>query len=124
TTLFSGIRKYGIGLTVAHQDLYQLRSAMPEVERAVLDNAHTRVVFRVGEEDARRLASGFSSFEADDLTRLGVGEAVARIGGSANDFNLSTALLPRLSEEEAEERRARVREESRKRWAQPRPARS
>lgn len=125
-TLFSGVRKYGVGLTVAHHSLHQLRSAVPEVERAVLDNAHTRIVFRVGEEDARRLATGFSGFAADDITRLSTGEAIARIGGSGDDFDLQTAPLPPLAEAVAladaiaSERRSRVRRASRERWATPR----
>src|SRR6185369_343725 len=78
--LFSGARKYRLGLTVAHQDLYQLRSTVPEVERAVLGNAYTRIAFRLGDEDARTLAQGFSFFDADDLGNLGIGEAICRVG--------------------------------------------
>ena len=120
-TLFSGIRKYGLGMTVAHQSLYSLRSSQPEVERAVLDNAHTRIVFRVGDDDARRLASGFSSFGPEELTRLQTGEAICRIGGSSNDFNLSTNQLSSTDPTKAGSHREKVLAESRKRWAVLRP---
>lgn len=92
-TLFSGARKYGLGLVVAHQELGQLRLRSPEVASAVLGNAGTRIVFRVGEGDARELAAGFQSFEAADLAALGVGEAICRFGSAARDFNLATSPL-------------------------------
>ncbi|HYC44858.1 MAG TPA: type IV secretion system DNA-binding domain-containing protein [Burkholderiales bacterium] len=86
-SLLTEARKYSIGLVLAHQTLHQLRD-LPTVEAAVLGNAHTRVVMRVGDDDARRLAEGFSFFESNDLQNLSQGEAVVRLGESANDFNL------------------------------------
>lgn len=115
-SLFSGARKYRLGVAVAHQDLYQLHAQVPEVERAVLANAYTRIVFRVGEQDAKTLAEGFSLFEPADLTSLGTGEAIARVGGRAADFNLRTLPLPALGHEEARER---LREEMRERFPAP-----
>lgn len=115
-SLFSGARKYRLGLTVAHQDLYQLRHAVPEVERAVLANAYTRIAFRLGDEDARTLAQGFSSFDADDLGNLGTGEAICRIGRKEHDFNLRTV---RITDEEpgaVEARRRDLRARSLSRW--------
>lgn len=114
--LFSGMRKYRLGLTVAHQDLYQLHRSVPEVERSLLANAYTQVCFRVGDEDARRLARGFSHFEADDLMQLGLGEAICRVGGRDGDFNLRTEALPELDPAEGEARRAAVREISSRTW--------
>lgn len=72
-SLFTGARKFRLAVTVAHQDLYQLHARVPDVERAVLGNAETRIVFRVGEEDSRTLARGFSTFTEDDLLSLKVG---------------------------------------------------
>lgn len=77
--ILSGARKYGLGLTLAHQEMRQLKSRSEEVASAGLGNAHTRVVFRVGDQDAKTLADGFSFFEAKDLQNLGIGEAIARI---------------------------------------------
>jgi len=111
-------RKYRVGLTLAHQMLAQLRNA-PQLEDALLGNCHTRIVFRVGESDARKLADGFAFFEADDLLHLGRGEAIARIGGAANDFNLKTFPAELISGEKAEERSAQVIAASRQRYAVP-----
>ena len=116
-TMFSGVRKYALGLTVAHQDLYQLRSSLPTVERAVLANAHTRICFRVGDEDARRLESGFSGFDAAALTDLGIGEAIVRVGKQTDDFNLRTFELPKVDHERGRE----LREHALSRWGVPRP---
>lgn len=115
-SVVTGARKFGVGLVMAHQNLYQLRSAVPEVERAVLGNAHARIVFRVGEEDARKLAPGFSFFEADDLGALGIGEAIARVGGRESDFKLSTDLPHAVGREVAEERRDALRDRMRERF--------
>jgi len=93
--LLSGARKYRLSLTAAHQELGQLRTRNPEVLSALIANAGTRIVFRVGEADARELERGFSSFSTDDLVRLKVGEAVARAGRSEADFNLRTRELIR-----------------------------
>jgi hypothetical protein len=118
-SLFSGARKYRLGVAVAHQDLYQLHAQVPEVERAVLANAYTRIVFRLNESDAKTLTEGFSYFEPADLTALGTGEAIARVGGRASDFNLRTLPLPVLGHEEARRRRERLREEMRERFPPP-----
>ena len=119
-TLFSGVRKYGLGVSVAHQDLYQLHGKMPEVERAVLANAHTRIVFRVGDDDARKLAPGFASFDAAALTGLGLGEAVCRVGTSADDFNLTTIPLPQIEAADLETRQTLIRARSNEQYGQPR----
>lgn len=120
--LFSGARKYRLGLTVAHQDLYQLRSAVPEVERAVLGNAYTRVCFRLGDEDARALSQGFSFFTADDLGNLDTGEAVCRIGRKEHDCNVRTIPLERADAAAAAARRREIRARSLARWGTPREA--
>ena len=116
-TMFSGVRKYGLALTVAHQDLYQLRSSLPAVERAVLANAHTRICFRVGDEDAKRLSDGFSSFDAAALTDLGVGEAIVRLGKRTADFNLKTFDIPKVDRSQA----IALREHALARWGVRRP---
>src|ERR1700693_6073618 len=47
--MFSKLRKYLVGFTVAHQYLHQLE---PEIRHAVLGNAGSVISFRVGAEDA------------------------------------------------------------------------
>jgi predicted DNA-binding transcriptional regulator AlpA len=118
--ILSGARKYGLGLTLAHQDMRQLRSRSEDVASAVLANALTRVVFRVSDQDARLLADGFSFFEARDLQNLGVGEAIARIERSESDFTLRTQPVPKVQETLAAARRDAVRSASRSHYATPR----
>lgn len=103
--LLTGARKYRLGLTLAHQELRQLEAKNREVASALLGNAATRIVFRVGENDARDLERGFSAFAAADLVNLGVGEAVGRVERSEFDFTLKTAPLPRLDPQGASNRR-------------------
>ena len=86
--ILSGARKYRIGLTLAHHELRQL-SKIPEVESAVLTHPATRIVFRVGDADAKKLAEGFSHFDTDDLLNLEIGEAICRVERSQSDFNLA-----------------------------------
>lgn len=90
-------RKFGMGLILAHQSLEQLK-ALGQVESAVLGNTYTRVVFRVGDSDAKALAEGFADFDASDLQNLGRGEAIVRMGRAQHDFNLAT--LPRSEKNE------------------------
>ncbi|MBI5764763.1 MAG: type IV secretion system DNA-binding domain-containing protein [Planctomycetes bacterium] len=118
--LFSGVRKYHLGLTVAHQDLYQLHEKVLEVERAVLTNAYTRICFRVGEDDARRLERGYAHFTADDLLNLGTGEALCRVGRNEADFSLHTSRPLPISASEAHARRRSLRERSGERYGRRR----
>ena len=97
---------------LSHQELQQLHDQ--DVQSALLSNAGTRVCFRVGDEDAKALAQGFSYFEAKDLTNLKVGEALCRVGRSDADFNLSVAKPPNVDARLAESRRSAVVEHSRK----------
>tara|TARA_B110000037_G_scaffold8373_1_gene9041 strand:+ start:54383 stop:57406 length:3024 start_codon:yes stop_codon:yes gene_type:complete len=89
--ILSGARKYGLGLTIAHQELSQIEDN--RLLNSVLSNPNTRICFRLGDNDAKRLESGFSYFEQSDLQSLERGQAIMRIGSSTNDFNLSTNRL-------------------------------
>ncbi len=117
--ILSGARKYRLGLVLAHQELRQLERDR-EVASAVLSNPYTRVVFRVGDDDARKLESGFSSFTARDLQNLGTGEAVVRIERSDCDFNLSVPWPEESDPDVAQARREKVIAASRSRYATPR----
>lgn len=64
----SELRKYGIGLTLAHQHLHQLD---PDIRHAVLANAGTLISFRLGPEDASFIAHEFTpKFMPIDLMSL------------------------------------------------------
>ncbi|MDR3526617.1 MAG: type IV secretion system DNA-binding domain-containing protein [Rhizomicrobium sp.] len=66
--MMSELRKYGVGLTLAHQHLHQLE---PEIRSAVIGNAGTLISFRVGAEDAPYLAKEFQpKFDVEDLLNL------------------------------------------------------
>jgi hypothetical protein len=117
--ILSGARKYRVGLVLAHQELRQLERD-PEVSSAVLSNPYTRIVFRVGDADARKLSEGFSTFEAKDIQSLGKGEALCRVERSDFDFNLSVTL-PEAPDADAESAtRERVTRASREQFASPR----
>jgi type IV secretory pathway TraG/TraD family ATPase VirD4 len=67
-TMLSELRKYHVGLILAHQYFSQLET---EIRDAVLGNAGTLISFRVGSLDAPLLAREFSPvFESDDLLSL------------------------------------------------------
>jgi type IV secretion system coupling TraD/TrwB family protein len=112
--ILSGARKYRIGLTLAHHELHQLQRN-PEVASAVMSHPYTRIVFRVGDDDAKKLGEGFAFFEANDLRNLETGQAVARVERSDYDFNLSVPL-PAEPDKSAAARRHEVITASRKEY--------
>ena len=116
SSILSGARKYRLGLILAHQELRQLDTGGVDLTSAVLSNPYTRICFRVGDQDAKRLADGFSHFEAEDLQSLGTGEALCRVERSDFDFNLTTRLLPALDPQRVEERRRVAITRSRERY--------
>jgi hypothetical protein len=113
--ILSGARKYRIGLTLAHHELHQLQRN-PEVASAVMSHPFTRVVFRVGDDDAKKLAEGFSYFEAKDLRNLETGQAVCRVERSDYDFNLCVPLPGEPDKNAAAARRQEVITVSRKKY--------
>ena len=88
-------RGLGVGLNLAHQHLAQLRS---DVRAALLANAQNRVVFRLGDEDARVLARGSDELEATDFTRLGAFRSYASVlahGRPSGWMSMRTLMPPR-----------------------------
>lgn len=116
--ILSGARKYGLGMILAHQGLAQLKNDR-QVGEAVIANAGTRICFRMGDDDARTLERGFSYFEAKDLQRLEVGKAIARVGRSDHDFNLTTQMLEPVEENIRKERTTTIVKLSRAKYAKP-----
>ncbi len=117
--ILSGARKYRIGLTLAHHELHQLQRN-PEVASAVMSHPYTRIVFRVGDDDAKKLAEGFSYFEARDLRNLEAGQAIVRVERSDFDFNLSVPLPVEPDRDTAILRRQEIITVSRKTYGTPR----
>ena len=117
--ILSGVRKYRIGLTLAHQELHQLEKNR-DVASAVLSNPYTRVVFRVGDADAKRLSDGFAFFESRDFQNLETGQAICRIERADNDFNLTVPYPEAVDPAQAKATRQAVIAASRAKYGTPR----
>jgi hypothetical protein len=70
-------RKWGLSFILAHQNYSQLTRS--ELREAVSTNAQNKIYFRVGDEDAARMARGMPGVTADDLLGLGNHEVLMRI---------------------------------------------
>jgi hypothetical protein len=117
--ILSGARKYRIGLTLAHQELQQLERNR-DVASAVMSNPYTRVVFRVGDNDAKKLAEGFSYFDAKDLQNLETGQAICRVERADFDFNLSVPSSTESNRPDSSAIRNAIITASREKYAMPR----
>ena len=102
-TILSGTRKYGLGLILSHQDMQQVTKFDAEIASSVLANAGTRICFRLGDTDAKRLEDGFNGFTHEDLQNLRTGEAIARVNTTSNDFNLEVIVYDGENDEENKE---------------------
>ena len=111
-SVLSGARKFGLGLILAHQELRQISSQDSDVAESVISNPATRICFRLGDTDARKLRDGFAHFGVSDLQNLSVGEAICRIDRSDNDFNLQVAKPKATDEALANQRRNAIIERS------------
>lgn len=117
--MLTGARKYRVGLTLAHQELRHLERDA-DVASAVLSNTGTRICFGVGDDDARKLAEGFSFFDARDLQSLEVGQAICRVDKASQDFNLAVPPFAAVDPQQAGPICAAVIATSRKKYARPR----
>lgn len=118
--ILSGVRKYKLGLVLAHQQLRQFQAGEADILASVLANCYTRICFRLDDADAERLSKGFSFFTAEHLKNLGVGEAICRFEQSQHDFNLKTFPFVKVPKEIAAQKRNNVIEQTRKLYAIPR----
>lgn len=115
--MFAQGRKYGLALTVAHQNLEQLPRELREV---ALANARSKAVFALSAADARKLEPLFApALTAADLQSLDAYAIAATValedGSTARPVTLSTPSPPvSIGSTEA------VRHASRKSYAQPR----
>lgn len=112
-SILSGSRKYGVGLILAHQELNQIKD--PNIYNSVLSNTNIRVCFRLGDIDAKKLESGFSSFDSNDLQNLDTGEAVVKVGKTTDDFSMETN--PVSSEGIENDNRGIITENTRKKYS-------
>jgi ABC-type uncharacterized transport system ATPase component len=112
-----GARKYGLGLTLAHQSLRQL-TGNDEVYGAVTGSCGTKICFQVGADDARKMADEFGGFVAADLMNLPKLHALARVGPRDSSFNLQTHFIP-PPPRSPEEAYTELRERTRQRYGTP-----
>lgn len=115
--ILSGARKYHLGLILAHQELRQLWNQDTEIANSVISNPGTRICFRLGDFDAKKLEEGFSFFKAQDLQNLGVGEAICRVERTEYDFNLKTLAPPEINPELVRQRQEKIINLSRKKYS-------
>ena len=91
STIFSEARKYALSLTVAHQFVGQLSD---KIRTSVFGNVGSKIVFRVGVEDAEVFEKEFApTFTKSDLVNLKAGQAYAKLlldGQVARPFNMQT----------------------------------
>lgn len=93
--MVSELRKFHVGLVLAHQHLYQLE---PEVRHAVLGNVGTLLSFRLGPEDAQMIAREFEPvFAPLDLMNLPNHDIYLKlmIDGTPSKAFSATTLHPR-----------------------------
>jgi hypothetical protein len=66
--MFSELRKFAVGLILAHQYIHQLDD---EIRRAIFGNAGTVIAFRLGAEDAQYLSKEmYPAFTIEDFINL------------------------------------------------------
>ncbi len=118
--ILAGARKYRLGLTLAHHELQQLWDRDRDVASSVITHPATRICFRLGDFDAKKLEDGFSFFRSEDLQNLGVGEALCRIERAEYDFNLRTLSLPEVKSNVATSTRESLILRSREKYARRR----
>lgn len=75
-TILAEARKYGLTLTLGHQYIDQVPEA---IQAAVFGNVGNVVSFRVGAEDARRLAAELGDVQPHVLRDLERGQVIARL---------------------------------------------
>lgn len=91
--MFSELRKFKVGLTLAHQYIFQLED---EIREAILGNAGTIVSFRIGVEDARYMSREmFPEFALEDFINLPNFHIYLRLminGAPSRPFSATIAL--------------------------------
>lgn len=83
------LRKYGVGLTLAHQYLEQLDRSLLS---AILGNVGSLLVFRVGAQDASTLAYQLGDVAAGDLIGLANHECFAKVMSEGRQSKAFTAF--------------------------------
>lgn len=118
SSILSGARKYGLGLVLAHQSMEQVNTKDKEVAESILSNPYTRICFRLGDSDAKKLESSFASFESYDLQNQKVGDAIVRIGQGNHDGNITVPEIEKSSKDVERLNLSSIRERCKAEYAQ------
>jgi len=94
-------RRFGLGLTLSHQNISQLSTGLRNVLR---NNVHTQIYFQTGALDAAELVKEIGGGNADEvkatLISQGVGQAfLVRRGQPSIRFQAHHAPDPRIAQE-------------------------
>jgi len=96
--ILSEARKYGLGLTIAHQFIAQLDEG---IKNAVFGNVGSMATFRISFEDAQYLEKRFlPQFGADDIMKIPNRNAYLQMIGNGKPltpFNISTLPLDQVA---------------------------
>jgi len=112
--LLSRARKHNLGLAMATQFIEQVPS---DVKQSVLNNARTKVVFRVGNQEARIWRSEFGrALDDDDFLNVNPYEVVARVASATGSTPVTFRTRPPMRVTGTEQR---VIELSRKTYGRP-----
>ncbi len=115
--LFTESRKYGLCIAVAHQYIAQL---LAQVLATVLGNIGTIIVFRVGGDDAAKLAAEMKPvFEAEDMINLGVQEFYIKMAIDGETFDPFSAETLNVLPAVHESYKDKIIEQSRKKYTFP-----
>lgn len=94
--MFSELRKFKVGLILAHQYMYQLDD---EIRRAILGNAGTIISFRIGTEDAQFMSlEMFPTFGLEDFINLPNRHIYLKLmidGAPSRPFSAASVMMKR-----------------------------
>jgi len=90
-TILSEARKFGLGLTIAHQYLDQLPD---DIRSAILGNTGSTIAFRIGGEDAQALAREFDNRQESEFIETERFTAQARILNDGNPYEYRLLTEP------------------------------
>jgi DNA helicase HerA-like ATPase len=117
-SLTSELRKFHVGLTMAHQTLDQLPR---ELRSVILGNVGTEIFFRLSHHDASQISSEMDPKEKylieKRLIDLQVGQAYLKVKGQQRPRLLKTLHVPSIHV--SDEALERVKQASFRRWATP-----
>ena len=119
--ILSEARKYGLGLTIAHQFIAQLDEG---IKNAVFGNVGSMATFRISFEDAQYIEKRFlPQFSADDIMRIPNRNAYIQMIGNGKPlapFNIETLPLEHISQANPKSISKKIKQLSYMKYGKPR----